>query len=113
MTTTAGTEQLMSDIMAFKVKGFTSTESSDPGSEDTSPAGMALRSLIGDELANQIFGSGGEAEGMAANGTITLNGESVDVSFVQSLVSMGIATEDDDGNETYQPVEIISVEVSE
>ena len=113
MTTTAGTEQLMSDIMSFKVKDFTSTESSDPGSEDTSPAGMALRSLIGDELANQIFGSGGEAEGMAANGTITLNGESVDVSFVQSLVSMGIATEDDDGNETYQPVEIISVDVSE
>ena len=113
MTTTSGTEQLMSDIMSFKVKDFTSAESSDPGSEDTSPAGMALRSLIGDELANQIFGSGGEAEGMAANGTITLNGESVDVSFVQSLVSMGIATEDDDGNETYQPVEIISVEVSE
>ncbi len=113
MTTTAGTEQLMSDIMSFKVKDFTSAESSDPGSEDTSPAGMALRSLIGDELANQIFGSGGEAEGMAANGTITLNGESVDVSFVQSLVSMGIATEDDDGNETYQPVEIISVDVSE
>ena len=113
MTTTAGTEQLMSDIMSFKVKDFTSTESNDPGSEDTSPAGMALRTLIGDELANQIFGSGGEAEGMAANGTITLNGESVDVSFVQSLVSMGIATEDDDGNETYQPVEIISVEVSE
>ena len=113
MTTTSGTEQLMSDIMSFKVKDFTSAESSDPGSEDTSPAGMALRSLIGDELANQIFGSGGEAEGMAANGTITLNGESVDVSFVQSLVSMGIATEDDDGNETYQPVEIISVDVSE
>ena len=113
MTTTAGTEQLMSDIMSFKVKDFTSTESNDPGSEDTSPAGMALRSLIGDELANQIFGSGGEAESMAANGTITLNGESVDVSFVQSLVSMGIATEDDDGNETYRPVEIISVEVSE
>ena len=113
MTTTAGTEQLMSDIMSFKVKDFTSTESNDPGSEDTSPAGMALRTLIGDELANQIFGSGGEAEGMAANGTITLNGESVDVSFVQSLVSMGIATEDDDGNETYRPVEIISVDVSE
>jgi len=113
IVTTVGTEQLISDIMAFKVKDFTSTESNDPGSEDTSPAGMALRTLIGDELANQIFGSGGEAEGMAANGTITLNGESVDVSFVQSLVSMGIATEDDDGNETYRLVEIISVEVSE
>ena len=113
IATTVGTEQLISDIMAFKVKDFTSTENNDSGSEDTSPAGMALRTLISDELANQIFGSGGEAGGMVANGHITLNGESVDVSFVQSLVSMGIATEDDDGNENYRPIEIIAVEVSE
>jgi hypothetical protein len=113
LTTTSGTEQLLSDIMSFKVKDFTSTESNDSASEDTSPAGMALRALISDELANQIFGSGGEAGGMVANGHITLNGESVDVLFVQSLVSMGIATEDDDGNENYRPIEIIAVEVSE
>jgi hypothetical protein len=113
IATTVGTEQLISDIMAFKVKDFTSTESNDSSLEDTSPAGMALRTLMGDELANQIFGSGGEAGGMVANGHITLNGESVDVSFVQSLVSMGIATEDDDGNENYRPIEIIAVEVSE
>ena len=113
IATTVGTEQLISDIMAFKVKDFTSTESDDSDSEDTSPAGMALRTLIGDELANRIFGSGGEAGGMVANGHITLNGENVDVSFVQSLVSMGIATEDEDGNENYRPIEIIAVEVSE
>jgi hypothetical protein len=113
LTTTSGTEQLLSDIMSFKVKDFTSTESNDSASDDTSPAGMALRALISDELANQIFGSGGEAGGMVANGHITLNGESVDVLFVQSLVSMGIATEDDDGNENYRPIEIIAVEVSE
>jgi len=113
LTTTSGTEQLLSDIMSFKVKDFTSTESNDSASEDTSPAGMALRALISDELANQIFGSGGKAGGMVTNGHITLNGESVDVSFVQSLVSMGIATEDDDGNENYRPIEIIAVEVSE
>ena len=113
LTTTSGTEQLLSDIMSFKVKDFTSTESNDSASEDTSPAGMALRAFISDELANQIFGSGGEAGGMVANGHITLNGESVDVLFVQSLVSMGIATEDDDGNENYRPIEIIAVEVSE
>lgn len=113
MVTTSGTEQLLSDIMAFRVKDFTSTSGEDNGAEDTSPAGMALRALIGDELANQFFGSGGEAEGMMANGNITLNDETVDVAFVQSLVSMGIATEDEDGNETYRSVEIISVEVSE
>jgi hypothetical protein len=113
LTTTSGTEQLLSDIMSFKVKDFTSTESDDSDSEDTSPAGMALRTLIGDELASRIFGSGGEAGGMVANGHITLNGESVDVSFVQSLVSMGIAKEDEDGNENYRPIEIIAVEVSE
>ena len=44
---------------------------------------------------------------------ITLNDESVDVSFVQSLVSMGVATLDEDGNEIYRPAEIISVEGSE
>ncbi len=112
LVTTAGTEQLLSDIQAFKVKDFTTTEAG-TSTEDTSPAGIALRALIGDEMAEQIFGSGGEAEGAFATGNITLNDESVDVSFVQSLVSMGVATLDEDGNEIYRPAEIISVEVSE
>ncbi len=112
LVTTAGTEQLLSDIRAFKVKDFTTTEAG-TSTEDTSPAGIALRALIGDEMAEQIFGSGGEAEGAFATGNITLNDESVDVSFVQSLVSMGVATLDEDGNEIYRPAEIISVEVSE
>ena len=112
LVTTAGTEQLLSDIRAFKVKDFTTTEAG-TSTEDTSPAGIALRALIGDEMAEQIFGSGGEAEGAFATGNITLSDESVDVSFVQSLVSMGVATLDEDGNEIYRPAEIISVEVSE
>jgi hypothetical protein len=110
ITTTSGTEEIFSDIMAFKVKDFTSTETS---GDDTSPAGMALRSLIGDELANRLFGDGGDANGMIPNGTITLDGESVDISFIQSIVSMGIATEDENGNETYRAIQIRSVEVSE
>ena len=99
--------------MAFKVKDFTSTETSESSGDDTSPAGMALRSLIGDELANRLFGDGGDANGMIPNGTITLDGESVDISFIQSIVSMGIATEDENGNETYRAIQIRSVEVSE
>jgi len=113
LTTTSGTEQLLSDIMSFKVKDFTSSESDDTGADETTPAGIVLRSLIGDDLADRIFGAGGQAAGMSANGNITLNGETIDVSVAQALLSMGIPTEDEDGNETYRPMEIISVEVSE
>ena len=113
LTTTSGTEQLLSDIMSFKVKDFTSSESDDTGADDTTPAGIVLRSLIGDDLANRIFGAGGQVADMSANGNITLNGETIDVSVAQALLSMGIPTEDEDGNETYRPMEIISVEVSE
>jgi len=113
LTTTSGMEQLLSDIMSFKVKDFTSSESDDTGADDTTPAGIVLRSLIGDDLADRIFGVGGQAAGMSANGNITLNGETIDVSVAQALLSMGIPTEDEDGNETYRPMEIISVEVSE
>lgn len=113
LTTTAGTEKILSDILAFKVKDFTSAGTGESISEDTSPTGMALQSLIGDDLSSRLFGSGGEASGMITNGTITLNGESVDVSYIQSLLSVGIVIEDDDGSESYRPIEIISVEVSE
>ncbi len=113
LTTTSGTEQLLSDIMSFKVKDFSSSESDDTGADDTTPSGIVLWSLIGDDLADRIFGAGGQAAGMSANGNITLNGETIDVSVAQALLSMGIPTEDEDGNETYRPMEIISVEVSE
>jgi hypothetical protein len=113
LATTSGTEQLLSDIMSFKVKDFTSSESDDTGADDTTPAGIVLRSLIGDDLADRIFGAGGQAAGMSANGNITLNGETIDVSVAQALLSMGIPTEEEDGNETYRPMEIISVEASE
>jgi len=113
LTTTSGTEQLLSDIMSFKVKDFTSSESDGTGADDTTPAGIVLRSLIGDDLADRIFGAGGQVAGMSVNGNITLNGETIDVSVAQALLSMGIPIEDEDGNETYRPMEIISVEVSE
>ncbi len=111
--TTVGTEQLLSDIMAFKIKDFTSTDNDGTDLDDTSPIGIVLRSLMGDDLADRIFGSGGQAEGMTPNGNITLNGEGIDLSTVQSMVSTGISTIDEDGNETYRQIEVISIEVSE
>ena len=113
LITTSGTEQALSDIMAFKVKDFTSSTNEDVESEDTTPVGMLLRTIMGEDLANRMFGSGGQVSNMVANGNIFLNGENVDISLVQSLVSSGVLVEDEDGNETYRPMEVISVEVSE
>ena len=113
MVTTAGTEQLLSDIMSFKVKDFSSTENDETDLGDSSPAGTILRSLMGDDLANRIFGPGGQAEGMSSNGNIRLNGEEVDLSIVQSLVSTGVPTIDEAGNETFRQIEVLSIEVSE
>ena len=113
LVTTSGTEEILSDIMAFKVKDFTSTDDENSGGEDTSPELMLLRTIIGDDLANRMFGMGGQVSGMTPNGNITLNGENIDMSVVQSLVSTGIPFEDEDGNETYRSMEVISVEVIE
>ena len=99
--------------MAFKVKDFTSTDDENSGGEDTSPGLMLIRTIIGDDLADRMFGMGGRVSGMTPNGNITLNGESVDMSVVQSLVSTGISFEDEDGNQSYRPMEVISVEVIE
>ena len=113
IVTTVGTEELLSDIMAFKIKDFASTENDEVDMEDTSPIGIVLRSLMGDALADRIFGPGGQAEGMVPNGNITLNGENIDLSTVQSILSSGISAIDEDGNETFKQIEVISVEVSE
>ena len=103
---------MLSDIVAFKVKDFSSTVGDNQTSiGDNSPAGILLRSLIGDELADRMFKDGGEVARMTANGTIKLNGDNVDLSVIQSLVSSGILTKDNNGNDTYRPIEIISVEV--
>ena len=113
LVTTSGTEQVLSDIMAFKVKDFTSSENEDDGAEDTTPVGILLRTIIGDDLANRIFAPGGQGANMVANGNIVLNGEIIDISVVQSLVSSGVLFEDEDGNQNYRPMELISVEVVE
>jgi hypothetical protein len=44
---------------------------------------------------------------------ITLNNETVELALIQSLITNGIAVVDSLGNESYRPVEILSVEVSQ
>ncbi len=113
LPTTVNDEVVLSDIFAFKVKDFSSQDTAGEPTEDTSPTGLALQTLIGDEMSNEFFGPGGAAEGFIFTGNITLNGESVDLSYIQSIISTGIAVVDSLGNETYRPVEILSVEVSQ
>ena len=48
-----------------------------------------------------------------SNGNITLNGDNIALSVAQTIVSMGIENEDDDGNIVYKPIEIIGIEVSD
>ena len=112
LPTTSGNEELLSDIVAFKVRDFSSIASGGTSDmNDISPAGMLLRTLIGDNLADRMFGDGGEVEGMVANGNITLNGVKVNISVIQSLVLSGTEVKDQYGSNTYRPMEVISVEV--
>ena len=113
IVTTSGTEQMLSDIMAFKIKDFTSSDEEGNDVDETSPLIILLRSIIGDPLADRIFGQGGQGYGMVLNGNITLNEESIEESYVQSMINTGILTQDEEGNETYRPMEVISVEVIE
>lgn len=113
LPTTVNDEVVLSDIFAFKVKDFSSQDTAGEPTEDTSPTGLALRTLIGDEMSNGFFGPGGAAEGFTFTGNITLNNEPVDLAYIQSIISTGIAVVDSLGNETYRPVEILSVEVSQ
>ena len=111
MPTTSGTEQLLSDIAVFKVKDFSASGNTSLEVGDNSPTGMLLRSIIGDEFADRLFGEGGELAGMYTNGNITLNGERVDISAIQSLVSSGVPASDENGNNTFRPMEVLSVQV--
>ena len=111
LITTSGIEQIFSDIMSFKIKDFTSSAVISNTLEDASPEGILLKSILGDNITNNIFGPGGDAQGMVTNGNISLNGEGIDLSTAQNIISRGISDLDENGNEIFRPIEILSIEV--
>ncbi len=114
LDTTAGMDGILSEIFAFKVKDFTASEGAESGAGVlTDPVMITLQSLIGDEQFNSLFGSGKPYAAYSTNGNIILDGNSVDLSVIQSLLTQGVAETDSLGNTTYHPITVISVEVEE
>lgn len=79
--TTAGKEDLPSPIYAFKV--VNPGLSADLGG--VNPLLQALRSAIGEDQYNALFGSGSPLSGFSSTGTFSVNGTSVDEASVRHI----------------------------
>ena len=99
MPTTAGTEEMYSEIAAFKIGEAGEVETSDM---ITNPLLVALQQAIGDEQFNALFGSGSELQGYNPTGQVEINGITVDESGVNYLLNQIISA-------TYQ-VQSIEIE---
>lgn len=84
MPTTVGTEEMYSEIAAFKIAEAGDIETSDM---ITSPLLMALQRAIGDEQFNAFFGTGNELQGFNPTGQVEINGVTVDESGVNYLLN--------------------------
>lgn len=113
MPTTAGEEAVYSDIMVFKVKDFmdSSAGSEEDGSSENDPTVVALKTLVGEDVVNNLLNQGAALYGFAPNGNITLNGNAIDISVLQQLSTQGIAEIDSSGNEVFRPIQILSTRV--
>tara|TARA_Y100000310_G_scaffold344878_1_gene460216 strand:+ start:201 stop:1358 length:1158 start_codon:yes stop_codon:yes gene_type:complete len=102
LPTTFGEEELLSEILTFKVKDFSEESDSDDGADGGSDMVIQLlQTLLDEGDFEQIFGENGSLSGYSSTGTILLNGSSTDNSTVQAMISEGLNDK------------IISVEVSE
>ena len=113
MPTTAGEEAVYSDILVFKVKDFmdSSAGSEENVSSGSDPTVVALKTLIGDDVVNNLLTQGATLYGFTPNGIISLNGNTIDISDLQELSTQGISEIDSSGNEVYRPIQILSTRV--
>lgn len=109
--TTAGRKTILSEIYAFRVKDFTTAAA--PGAAPGDPLVITLRSLIGEERYTSLLGPESALSGFRPNGVITLDGETIDFSVAQTLLTRGVMKLDSLGLESYHPLEVLSVEVEE
>ena len=83
LTTTAGSDELLSPIYAFRIQDLGS------GSASTSyhPVVQILQQVLSEDQFNSIFGSSAVLDGFSPSGTYRINGDSDDLSAAISLLN--------------------------
>ncbi len=84
LSTTAGTEEILSPIWAFKI--------ADMGSGPSAPLALPpivqlLQQTIGEDQFNTLFGPGSPLQGFTPTGKFTINGVNVDESSITYIVN--------------------------
>jgi len=82
--TTAGTEEMISTIAAFKIGEAGNVET--PGLV-LNPLLMVLQQALGDDQFNAFFGSGNDLQGFIPTGQVEVNGVTVDESSVNYILN--------------------------
>jgi hypothetical protein len=82
--TTAGPEDLLSQIYAFKV--VNPGQSAATSSAVTDPLVQSLQQVLDADQFNALFGSGGPLEGWTPSGTYSIDGSSVDEASVRNIL---------------------------
>jgi len=83
LTTTAGSDELLSPIYAFRIQDLGS------GSASTSyhPVVQILQQVLSEDQFNSLFGSSAVLDGFSPSGTYRINGDSDDLSAAISLLN--------------------------
>ena len=83
LTTTAGSDELLSPIYAFRIQDLGS------GSASTSyhPIVQILQQVLSEDQFNSLFGSSAVLDGFSPSGTYRINGDSDDLSAAISLLN--------------------------
>ena len=83
LTTTAGSDELLSPIYAFRIQDLGS------GSTSTSyhPVVQILQQVLSEDQFNSLFGSSAVLDGFSPSGTYRINGDSDDLSAAISLLN--------------------------
>ncbi len=83
LTTTAGSDELLSPIYAFRIQELGS------GSTSTSyhPIVQLLQQVLSEDQFNSLFGSSAVLDGFSPSGTYRINGDSDDLSAAISLLN--------------------------
>ena len=84
LPTTAGDDDLLSPIFAFKIGEAGGIETT---GSITDPFLIMLQQALGDDQFNSLFGSGNSLEGFSPNGQMEINGTTVDQASVNYLLN--------------------------